>query len=159
MRKHADSPGYVRRATNSDVGREQNESRLQSNFSIKQESIYLYVAHRSILNVIITNGSVYVICFSQRRIISRALKERGMDGWKEGRIESSWRIGVCPNTDSLLAESGGRDGRLRAQSFPACLVPYIDRPAEIKENMNRDLGITVIHMDHTELLPSGLQSY
>lgn len=85
--------------------------------------------------------------------------KRERDGWIKGRMESSWRIGVCPNSDSLLAERGGRDAQLRAQSFPACLVPYIDRLAEIKENMNRDLGFTVIHIDHTERLSSGLQSY
>lgn len=39
------------------------------------------------------------------------------------------------------------------------LVPYISKLAEIKKNMNRDLGFTVIHMDHKELLSSGLQSY
>ena len=37
----------------------------------------------------------------------------------------------------------------RAPSFPACSVPCIDGPAQIKENMNRELSSAVMHMDHT----------
>lgn len=105
-----------------------------------------------------TNGSTSCYLLQPMSHHIKGIK-RERDGWIKGRMESSWRTGVCPNSDSLLAERGGRDAQLRAQSFPACLVPYIDRLAGIKENMNRDLGFTVIHMDHTKLLSSGLQSY
>lgn len=138
MRKHADSPR----------GGEQSEQHghLQNIFSIRQENIYLYGRSNIILSLIETNGSKSGHLCYLPQLVSHRIKgvKRERDGWTKGKMESSWVTGVCPNSDSPLAERGGKDAQLRAQSFPACSVPYIDRLAEIKENMNRDLDFFVI---------------
>lgn len=96
---------------------------------------------------------VYVILFNRCRIISKVLKWKRMDGSKEEwshneLLEFAQTATVCWQSE----EGEMPDSELN--HFLHALVPRIDRLAGIKESMNRGLGVTVIHMDHTELLSS-----
>lgn len=118
-------------------------------------SEWVYVPHRTVWMWYEQMGEswdVYSFQISQYNIKGVKMER---NRWIKGRMESSWRIGACPTSDSLLAARRWRVAQLRAQSFLACLLPHSNGVAEIKQNMNRDLDLTVAHMDQSELLSSG----